>query len=126
MTEEQTAELLAVYVDQLISGEETALDVEMTPQEREEIEALFQLSARLQRNLNPVQPSRDFTQALKDDLVEKAQRQIEAQKKRRKVTIIGAAALGSVVSIASLIGAIVLLVKRLKGKSRTQVAQMPS
>jgi len=122
MDEKREAEILAVYVEGL-SGQPAAVrQIELTEEEREHLAPLFQLSERLQRSLRPVRPSPTFVHSLGRELVDDTGRQFALSKRTRRVMMIGAAAVGSLVSIVSVVGAIVFLMRRLRAQVQTQHA----
>jgi hypothetical protein len=133
MDEKRKAEVLAVYVEDL-SGRpaascggprrhtEAVRQIELTEEEREHLAPLFQLAERLQQSLRPVRPSPTFARSLGNELVNDARRQFALKKRTRRVMMIGAAAVGSLVSIVSVVGAIIFLMRRLRTQVQTQHA----
>jgi hypothetical protein len=122
MDEKREAEILAVYVEGLSGRPAAVRQIELTEEEREHLAPLFQLSERLQRSLRPVRPSPAFVHSLGRELVDDAGRQFALSKRTRRVMMIGAAAVGSLVSIVSVVGAIVFLIRRLRAQVQTQHA----
>lgn len=126
MNEERMAELSAAYTEGLIGQPEAMQRVNMTDEERDRMASLFQLADRLQQGMQPVQPSAKFARSLGQELVDKANRQIALAKRIRRAVLIGAAALGSLLSIASLVGAIVFVVARLRARAQARAVQAPT
>ena len=75
------------------------------------------LAGRLSDVLQPVRPSAAFVSSLGRELVQDAAYRIEAWKKRRRSVTIVAAAVGTLLSVASLIGAVVYLTSRSRGRA---------
>ncbi len=71
--------------------------------------SLRELSERLQQAMRPVEPSAVFVRSLGRELVEASRRQRETARRLRRNLLIGAAALGSVASVA---GVAFLLLRR--------------
>ena len=71
---------------------------------------------RLQQSIRPVQPSTRFVRSLGKELVNSAQRQVVLAQRTRRGVLIGAAAVGSLVSIASIVGAIVYVISRSRAR----------
>lgn len=117
---------LADYVDRLIGLPAAARSIKLRRAERERLAPLFQLSDRLHQSMPPVRPSAAFVQTLGKDLMEKAKRRAILTQRLRRGALIGAATLGSLLSIASLVGAIVFIVARIRQRMRAQAAQAPS
>ncbi|HDQ73805.1 MAG TPA: hypothetical protein ENN19_17165 [Chloroflexi bacterium] len=124
--EKREADALMAYTDRLIGLSSAARSIKLRPIERERLEPLFRLSDRLNQSMPPVRPSAAFVQSLGQDLVEKAKRQALLTQQLRRSALIGAAAVGSLLSIASLVGAIVFIVARIRQRTRAQTAQVPS
>lgn len=118
--------LLAAHGDGLLGRRGTPVALGETDQERDEMMPLYQLAERLQRSAQPVQPAPSFVRSLKRELVDQARRQVVATRRARRSLLIGAAALGSVLSVASVVGAIVFLVPRLRARSHGRVVPAPT
>lgn len=126
MNEERMTEVLAAHADGLTGSPAAIQQVHMTNEERSRLAPLFELAERLQHSMPPVQPSAAFVQNLGKDLMHKARRQIALTKRVRRITLIGAAALGSLLSIASVVGAIVFVVARLRARAQTRTLRAPA
>jgi esterase/lipase len=129
MNEERIAQALAAYVDdyeyehKYENDEESKQAVRrLTESERKQLTSLTELSNRLQQRMHPVSPSPAFVQSLRDELVEEAEHHLSAREKRRRIAMISAAVAGSVVSIASVIGTIIVVVKWLRTRTRSRQA----
>ncbi len=75
------------------------------------------LAGRLSDALQPVRPSAAFVSSLGRELVHDAAYRIEAWKRRRRSITIIAAAIGALLSVASLVGAIVYLNSRSRARA---------
>jgi hypothetical protein len=122
MNRKRAAEILAAHAEGLIGYPKVMRQIDTTDEEYTRLAPLLQLSERLQQNMQPVQPSAAFVRSLGQELVENAKRQITLTKRMRRTVLIGAAALGSLLSIASVAGAIVFVVARLRARARAQAA----
>lgn len=127
MNEEHVTEALAAYTEGLIGGSNVVSPVHRTDGEHSRLAPLFQLAERLQQSMRPVQPSAAFVRSLGKELVDNARRRIALTKRLRRTALIGAAALGSLLSIASVVGAIVFVVARLRARAQeTRAIQAPT
>jgi len=126
MNEKRMTEVLAAHADGLTGSPAAIQQVHMTNEERSRLAPLFELAERLQHSMPPVQPSAAFVQNLGKDLIDKARRQIALTKRVRRITLIGAAALGSLLSIASVVGAIVFVVARLRARAQARTLRAPA
>jgi hypothetical protein len=122
MDKERTARLLAAHADRLIGQPEAMQQIAITDAERAELAPLFQLAEHLHQSMMPTQPSATFVRSLGKELVNNARRQMALTKRVRKGLLIGAAAVGSLVSIASVVGAIVFVVVRWRARSHARTA----
>jgi hypothetical protein len=122
MNRKRAAEILAAHAEGLIGHPKVMRQIDATDGEYTRLAPLLQLSERLQQDMQPVQPSAAFVRSLGQELVENAKRQITLTKRLRRTVLIGAAALGSLLSIASVAGAIVFVVARLRARARAQAA----
>ena len=120
MNRKRAAKVLAVHAEELISRPGAMQQINVTDEERDRMAPFFQLAERLQQSMQPVEPSAAFVRSLSQELVENAKRQIALSRRLRRAVLIGAAALGSLLSIASVVGAIVFVVVRLRARARTQ------
>lgn len=126
MSEERVAEVLAAHAEELLGRPGAMQEIHVTKVERERLAPLFRLAERIQQDMQPVQPSADFVRSLGKELVGGAKRQIALTKRLRRAALIGAAAIGSILSIASVIGAIVFVIARLRAQSQAQTAHAPT
>jgi len=120
MNEERMAEALAAYADNTTGCTEISPEINLTDEEHRGLAPLVQLSKRLQRSLKPISPSAAFVRSLGKELTDRAEQQIALTKRLRRAIVIGAAALGSLLSIASVVGAIVLLIARLRTRAQAR------
>jgi len=126
MNEKRVGEMLAAYADGLIDRSEAMKQIDATDEERRRLAVLFQLTERLQQNMQPVQPSADFLRSLGQELVDQARRQIQLSNRLRRAALIGAAAVGSLLSIASVVGAILFVVARLRARAQGRAVHAPT
>nr|HID13441.1 hypothetical protein [Anaerolineae bacterium] len=126
MNKRRMAEVLAAHAEGLTGRPEAIQQINMTDEERGRLTPLFQLAERLQQSMQPVQPSAAFVRSLGRELVDNAKRQIMLTKRLRRAVMIGAAALGSLVSIASVVGAIILVVVRLRARAQARTLHAPT
>lgn len=126
MNEERMAEVLAAHTEGLAGRPEIIQQINVTDEERGRLAPLFQLAERLQQRMQPVQPSAVFVHSLGKELMNNAKRQIALTKRLRRGVMIGAAALGSLVSIASVVGAIVFVVARLRARAQARTVHAPT
>jgi hypothetical protein len=126
MNEERMAEVSAAHAEQLIGYPEAMRQIHTTAEERSRLAPLLQLAERLQQSMQPVQPSAAFVHNLGKALAESAKRQITLSRRLRRGALIGAAALGSLLSIASVVGAIVFVVARLRARAQTRAIRAPT
>jgi hypothetical protein len=105
MGSKEVAEMADVQENSLSAeaeGQKTQLAAVAGPQC--EVESLMIVAERVRRALVPVEPSPDFVRNLRRNLLAMAERkQPTASPSARRVLLIGAAALGSVLSVAGII-----------------------
>ncbi len=116
----KSIEALAAHAEQLTGHPDDAQTPDLTDQEREQLAPLFQLAEQLYASMPRVQPPAAFVRSLRKELMEQTARQIALEKRRRRTMVIGAATAGSLVSIASLVGAIAFVVARLRARAQAQ------
>lgn len=105
--------LLAAHADNLDRGKaDRKVYLKRAPDQREELEALLRLAEQIKRALVPVQPSPTFVKNLVRQLVV-ADNKEPARGYRREV-VIGAAAVGSALSVIGLIAYLVRSRARVK------------
>ena len=126
MEDKHVVELISAHADGLIGRPEARQQVTMTDEESRQMTPLFQLAERLHQAMQPVQPSADFVRGLGQELVDSARHQLTLARRLRRGVWIGAAAVGSLLSIASLIGAIAFIIVRWRERAQAQAAQAPT
>jgi|GEM_PF-651860 len=126
MNEEQVVEVLATHAEKVIGRGENIQQINLTDEEHSRLAPLFQLAERLQQSMQPIQPSAAFVRSLGKELVDNAKRQITLTKRLRRAMLIGAAALGSLLSIASVVGAIVFVLARLRARTQARAIHTPT
>ena len=113
MREKRIIELLAAHADTLVIDAPSAGQIRLGKKAELEVQPLFELAETLQQAMKPIQPRTPFVQELKNDLAHRARRRLATNKRMKNVFVIGAAIVGALVSVASVVGAIVLLIKTL-------------
>ncbi len=126
MNEKRVTQVLAAHAEELTSRPESMQQIGVTDEERNRLAPLFQLAEQLHKSMQPIQPSAAFVRSLGRELVDSAKRQAALKKQLRRVAVIGAAAMGSLVSIASVVGAIVFVIARLRARAQARVLQAPA
>ena len=121
MNEERVIEILAAHADELTGHIETLWTLQLTDEERRHLAPLFLLAEQLVQTMQPIRPSQEFVHQLGQDLIEQAQTQHVERERRRRTVVISAATVGSIVSIASIVGAIVYVVTRLRARAQARV-----
>jgi|YNPNPStandDraft_1061719.scaffolds.fasta_scaffold00812_16 hypothetical protein len=116
MKRRELAEILFTY-----AGERGHRDVaEYLPlagQEAAGLKPWIQVIERINASMTPVQPSAAFVQSLGRELRRRAGQQI-AQRARLQRTLLIGAAVGSIVSVASVAGAIAFVLLRRRGRAQ--------
>ena len=126
MNKKRVARVLAGHADGLIGRSDSIQQTDMTDQEYAEVAPLLRLAERLHQNMRLVQPPEGFLRSLKRELTDRPKRQVPVAKRTRRSMLIGAAAVGSVVSIASVMGAVLFLVPRLRARAHSRMAHAPT
>jgi hypothetical protein len=121
MDKRRTDEILSAHAEALLGHPQSLLQADVTDEEQYELAPLFALAEQLRQSMSPVQPSAAFVRSLGKELANSAQYQVAASKRMRRGVLIGAATVGSLVSIASVVGAIIYLISRFRGRSHAQV-----
>lgn len=118
-------EILAAHAEQLKEGQRKASDyLAMFPDYQKKLKPLLETAERVKEVLEPVEPVPAFCQSLYEDLLAMARRKMDGgvpqlARSHRKQLIIGAAALGSVVSVA---GAFAYLIRSRAAETRSASA----
>lgn len=123
MNARRAAEVLSAHAEAMAGRLGAMQQTRPTEAEISQLASLFQLAEQLQQTMQPVRPSAAFVQNLGKELVDGAQRQMALTKRLRRAVLIGAAAVGSLLSIASVIGAIVFVVVRWRDRTQTRAIQ---
>ncbi len=114
MEDRVLAEILAAHADQLKKGQGRGSDyLAMFPDYQEELKPLLETAEKVKQVLEPVEPAPAFCQSLHEDLLAAGRRRLaegvpQLARSSRKQVLIGAAALGSVVSV---VGAIAYFIR---------------
>jgi hypothetical protein len=114
MEDKVLAEILAAHADQLKKGQGRRSDyLAMFPAYQKELKPLLETAEKAKDVLEPVEPAPAFCRSLYEDLLAAGHRRLAGEVPQlagspRKQILIGAAAVGSVVSVA---GAIVYLIR---------------
>ncbi len=94
----------------------------LSHEDRAELQSLLRISHRLDARMAPFHPSPAFRESLGDELMREAKHRMLKREKRHRIAVISAAIAGGIVSIASLVGGIVVLVKWLRTRSESRQA----
>jgi hypothetical protein len=114
MSENMVVEVLAAHADHLIDNEADGEDyLNLFPAHRDELAPLLRIAERVRAVLVPVAPAPAFEAGLKQDLIAAAIQRTEEQGSgkrvslfRRRRVLIGAAAVGSALSVAGIVAAL--------------------
>jgi hypothetical protein len=123
MDEKRATEVLSAHAEQLLGRPQAMRQAGPTSEEISQLAPLFQLAEQVYRTMQPVQPSAVFVRSLGQELMDGAKRQAALTKRLRRAVLIGAAAVGSLLSIASMIGAIVFVIVRLRERAQARAVQ---
>lgn len=126
MNKKRMEKILSAHADSLAGRPKAMEQIDPTDAERNQLTPLFQLAERLNQSMQPVQPSAVFVRSLGQELVCNAKHQVVLAKRLRKSVLIGAAAVGSLLSIASLVGAIVFVIVRWRERANARAIQAPT
>jgi hypothetical protein len=116
MSDNVVIEVLAAHADHLMDdGPESEDYLNLFPAYRAELTPLLGIAERVKAALVPVTPSPAFKAGLKQDLLEAAIQRAEEKEEKKRVSflrrrgvLIGAAAVGSALSVAGIIAALLL------------------
>jgi hypothetical protein len=116
MSDNVVVEVLAAHADHLMGdGPESEDYLNLFPAYRAELTPLLGIAERVKAALVPVTPSPAFEAGLKQDLLEAAIQRAEEKEEKKRVSflrrrgvLIGAAAVGSALSVAGIIAALLL------------------
>lgn len=116
MSDNVVVEVLAAHADHLMDdGPESEDYLNLFPAYRAELTPLLGIAERVKAALVPVTPSPAFKAGLKQDLLEAAIQRAEEKEEKKRVSflrrrgvLIGAAAVGSALSVAGIIAALLL------------------
>jgi hypothetical protein len=115
MSERILTEILAAHADHLARGEDREEDyLTLFAEYRKDLAPLLGIARQVKEVLAQVQPSEAFRRRLHNELVAAARQRLAVDPRRyrsvwRRPWVIGVAALGSAVSIASALGVIAYL-----------------
>jgi hypothetical protein len=116
MDKRRADEILSAHAEMLLGCPEAVVQADDADTEEYELTPLFTLAERVYQSMPPVQPSAAFVHSLGKELADSAQHQVAAARRMRRGVLIGAAAVGSLVSIASVAGAIIYIISRLRAR----------
>jgi hypothetical protein len=117
MTKRRTDDILIAHAEKLLGQPGAMQQIAVEDEDRQELVPLFTLAERLYQSMPPVQPSAAFVRSLGKELAGSAKYQVATARRMRRGVLIGAATVGSLVSIASLVGAVVYIISRLRARS---------
>jgi len=122
LNEKRVVQALSAHADELCGQQGALRGVGVSSSEQRRLAPLLNLASRLSETMRPVEPSLAFVRSLGRELMRDAECQVEVSKKRRRSAVIGAAAVGSVLSVASVIGAIVYVNSRSRARAEAGAA----
>jgi hypothetical protein len=122
MREERIAEALAIHTERRDGGPFAEQVADLTEEERGELTSLIEMADCLEARMQPVQASPAFVRSLGQELVGAAEERMAERRRRHRIAVISAAIAGAVVSIASVIGGIVVLIKWLRTRTEARHA----
>ncbi len=116
MSDNVVVEVLAAHADHLIGdGADSEDYLNLFPAYRAELTPLLGVAERVKAALVPVAPSPAFEAGLKQDLLAAAIKRAEEKEEKKRVSflrrrwvLIGAAAVGSALSVAGIVAALLL------------------
>ena len=123
MDKKRATEVLSAHAEELLGRPQAMRQASPTKEEVSQLAPLFQLAEQVYGAMQPVQPSAAFVHSLGQELMDGAKRQVALTKRLRRAVLIGAAAVGSLLSIASVIGAVVFLIVRLRERAQARTVQ---
>jgi hypothetical protein len=126
MKKERMAEALAFHAQGLIGRQDNVEAVTLTDEEHSRLAPLFELAGCLKQSMPPVKPSAPFVRSLGEELVEHARHRVALAKRLRRGLLIGAAAFGSLLSVASVVGAIALVITRYRARAQARAMHAPT
>jgi hypothetical protein len=113
MSENVLVEVLAAHADHLMDDGDSKNYLTLFPAHRAELAPLLRIAEQVKAVLVPVTPTPAFEAGLKQDLLAAAIQRAEEQSKKKRVSflrrrgvLIGAAAIGSVLSVAGIVAAL--------------------
>ncbi|MGD8996900.1 MAG: hypothetical protein PVH80_02225 [Anaerolineae bacterium] len=126
MREKRVREALAAHVERRDAEAPVGGGLDesagLTDAERAELASLILIADQLDERMRPVHPSPGFVRSLGTELVEEAKRRIVKRQQRQRVAMISAALAGAIVSVASLAGGVVLLIRWLRTRTAARQA----
>ena len=126
MNKRRVADVLEAHADELIGRSESIRQTDIADREHADVAPLLRIAERLHQSMQRVQPREGFLRSLKRELTDRPSQRVKVAKRPRRSFLIGAAAVGSVVSIASVMGALLFLVPRLRARAHARVAHAPT
>ena len=125
MNEKRVVDVLAAHAEKLIGDPQPYLDASVLGEEQRALASLIRTATLLHESMKPVRPSPTFVRTLRGELVQAANSKIARTSRLRRGMMIGTAVVGSLVSLASVVTAIVLLIRR-QHTHRAQAAHAPT
>lgn len=119
MDERRTIELLSAHAERL-TGHTDAGPLP-SAQEEARLRPLLRVAERLKGTMTAVKPPAAFVSRLGQELLDRAYHRREAARRWRRGLVIGAAALGSALSVAGVVVTLILLRRRAHSQPRHAV-----
>lgn len=114
------ADALADHPEGLVEGGFAAASANLDDRQLEEYSTLIELTRSLRSALVPVAPSAAFVQSLKRELVSNAAARHTPGRDPGRTALVAAAAVGSLISLASVVGAVAYVVTRRRAQTRAR------
>jgi hypothetical protein len=114
------ADALADHPEGLSEDAVTAQSANLDDRQVEDFNTLVDLARRLRTTLVPVAPSVAFVHSLQRELVRNAAAHQTPARDPRRTALVAAAAVGSLISLASVVGAVAYVVTRRRAQASAQ------
>jgi hypothetical protein len=117
------ADALAECGNGPLSEAEAAQAAFVGDEQRQELAELLLVGQRLRYAMRPVEPPPQFVASLRSELLREAPGRKTSTRNARRSALVAAATVGSIVSVASVVGAIVFVVTRRRARLDTRPAR---
>lgn len=117
MNEERIGSLLLDHADALVSGSVNHLADGIGEGARQAVDPLLRTAQSVYQTLRPVRPSPAFVRSLARELSRTAEKRLKRSTRVRRTLVIVAAVVGSVLSAASLLAGLIILIGRIRSRA---------